>query len=81
MRRMFNLTRIWWTSFSVGGTAFALSGCEPAVRDTVLTGVESAAGTILTSFLTAFFQTLQEPAETGVGTVKAILENLPDVFT
>lgn len=80
MRRMLNRSRFWLVSLAAGGSGLVLSGCDVNVRDTVLAGVEGAAGTLLQTFITAFFQTLEEPEETGVGTVKAILEMMPDFF-
>lgn len=63
-----------------GGTVFVLSGCEPNVRDTVLAGVETAAGNLAATFIAAFFQTLEEPEEVAT-TVKAfITEMLPQIL-
>jgi len=45
---------------AVGGTAFQLSGCDPAVRNTLLTGLEETTGSLLTALNTAFFLSLQD---------------------
>ncbi len=57
-----------------------LEGCEPAVRDTVLSGVESVAAGLAATFISAFFQTLNEPDDAGMDTVRVILERLQDIF-
>ncbi len=80
MRRMLNRSRTWWASLTVGGTMLVLSGCEPEVRDTVLSGVESAAAGLAAAFISAFFQTLDQPEDAGMGTVRVILEQLQDVI-
>jgi len=43
----------------IGGTAFQTSGCDPNVRSTVLTGLESTATTLTTALIQAYFLTLQ----------------------
>lgn len=78
MRRMVTRWQMKWTAFLTGGSLLVLEGCEPAVRDTVLAGVEAAANGLAATFITAFFQTLQEPEETAT-TVRAIIEALPRI--
>ena len=54
------------TILAVGGSAFQLSGCDPAVRNTLLTGLQSTSTGLATALITAFFQTLaDDPADTG----------------
>jgi len=42
----------------IGGTCFQLGSCDPTVRDTLLTGLETTAGTLAQTFVTAFFVSL-----------------------
>lgn len=72
--------RIWLLT-GVSGGLFVLSGCDPTVRDTVLTGVESATTTLVTTFVTAFFESvLSAGDDDAVTTVKAIVEHVPEFF-
>ena len=45
---------------AVGGTAFQLSGCDPTVRQAVLTGLEATTATLSTTLITAFFISLED---------------------
>jgi hypothetical protein len=73
--------RIWLLTVVSGGGLFVLGGCDPTVRDTVLSGVESATTTLLTTFITAFFQSVLTAGDEGtVTTVKAIAERVPEFF-
>lgn len=78
--RYMHRSRSWWASLTVGGTMLALGGCEPEVRDTVLSGVENAALGLVASFINAFFQTLNQSEDAGMDTVRVILEHLHDVI-
>ncbi len=78
MRNFLTRWQVKLTMWATGGSILVLEGCEPNVRDTVLAGVESAAGALATTFITAFFQTLAEPEETAT-TVKAFIEALPQI--
>jgi hypothetical protein len=40
---------------SVGGSVFALQGCDPTVRSTMLEGVQSAATTLATALILSWF--------------------------
>jgi len=56
------------TILAVGGSAFQLSGCDPAVRNTLLTGLQSTSTGLATALIQAFFQTLaDDPADSGDG--------------
>ncbi len=79
MRRFLNCSRARWMTLLTGGTVFVLSGCEPNVRDTVLAGVETAAGNLASTFIAAFFQSLIDPEEVAT-TVKVLAESLPQFF-
>ncbi|TWT45235.1 hypothetical protein RAS1_16570 [Phycisphaerae bacterium RAS1] len=56
MRRSRKLS--WLVAVSMGTSYQALQGCDPAVRDTVLTGVEGAATGLAGTFIQAFFESL-----------------------
>lgn len=47
-------------ALAVGGSAFQLSGCDPAVRDTILTGLETTTQSLSSALITAFFLSLQD---------------------
>lgn len=47
-------------ALAIGGSAFQLSGCDPAVRDTLLAGLESTTQTLSTALISAFFLTLED---------------------
>jgi hypothetical protein len=81
MHSWFLRGRIWLLTAVSGGGLFVLSGCDPTVRDTVLAGVESATTTLLTTFITAFFESvLSAGDESTVTTVKALVEQVPEFF-
>ncbi len=81
MRSLMNRAKIWLISTATGGTVLVLEGCDPAVRDTVIGGVEGASTTLVTSLIQAFFESLLAPEDDGtVTTVKAIVESLPQFF-
>lgn len=52
-------------AMAVGGSAFQLSGCDPAVRDTLLMGLESTTQTLSTALISAFFLTLEDDDGNG----------------
>jgi len=79
MRALLRRGQVWWLTLAAGGSIFVMEGCDPTVRDTILGGVEGAATTLFTTFINAFFQTLQTEEE-AVTTVKAMLEHLPQYF-
>ena len=78
MRNMLFRGRMWLMTTAAGGL-FVLSGCDPDVRDTVLGGVESAATTLVTTFIQAFFETVLAPDDTAA-TVKVFIEQIPSYF-
>jgi len=47
-------------SVAVGGSLFQLGSCDPAVRATILTGLEQTTGTLLNTVNSAFFISLQD---------------------
>ncbi|HNQ21857.1 MAG TPA: hypothetical protein PKK06_02060 [Phycisphaerae bacterium] len=52
-------------ALAVGGSSFALSGCDPAVRETVLTGLETTTTSLAGTLISAFFLSLQDDATSG----------------
>lgn len=44
---------------AIGGSAFQLSGCDPAVRATLLTGLQTTTQSLSTALITALFLGLQ----------------------
>lgn len=62
MRRLLNRAQFWGYSFT-GGSLFALAGCDPTVRDTVLGGVESASTNLVAALIQAFFESLAAEEE------------------
>lgn len=69
-----------WAPLLVGGTALQLNlgSCDSNVRDTVLSGIQDAMTTLITSVIDAFFLSLQDiGGSTSQPIVKAIIEDLP----
>lgn len=81
MSAMFRRGRIWWLSMISGGV-FVMTGCDPSVRDSVLNGVGSAATSLATTFIQAFFQSLINSGQdqTTTTTVRAFIEEVPKFF-
>lgn len=48
------------TSLAIGGSAFQLSGCDPAVRDTLLGGLEATTQGLSTALISAFFLSIDD---------------------
>lgn len=53
------------TAAAVGGSAFQLSGCDPAVRDTLLAGLEETTTALSNALISAFFISLEENASSS----------------
>ena len=54
------------------------SGCQPAIRDTLLSGIESSIAGLVGTFIQAFFQSLQStPNSTSQPVVQALMDHLP----
>jgi hypothetical protein len=77
MHRLFNRSRLWLLTVATAGGLFVLQGCDPTVRDTVLTGVGTAATSLTSTFIQAFIQSLQAQDEQTATTVRAVLDYLP----
>ena len=53
---------------ALGGSAFQLSGCDPAVRSTLLDGLETTTTSLSSALISAFFLSLQDNSSiTGTG--------------
>ena len=79
MRGLFLRGKIWLLSAAAGGL-FVMGGCDPNVRDTVLGGVEGATQTIITTFISAFFESVQNDEEGAATTVRTFVESATDFF-
>jgi len=56
-------------TLAVGGSAFQLSGCDPAVRSTLLDGLLTTSTSLSTALISAFFLSLEDdPADGGLTT-------------
>lgn len=67
MKRLIRLTFIkprFWAPILAGGfvAQLSLSGCDPEVRDTILTGVQTSMTGLVTAAINAFFRSLGESA-------------------
>ena len=52
---------------AVGGTVFELSGCDPAVRSTVLIGLEDTTKGLTDTLITAWFLSMEDDSDSGTG--------------
>jgi hypothetical protein len=50
-----------------GGSVFQLSGCDPSVRTTVLTGLATTTNSLADTLISAFFTGLQANSGSGDG--------------
>ena len=55
------------TILAMGGTAFQLSGCDPQVRTTLLSGLQSTTTGLTTALISAYFLSLANDDSTGSG--------------
>jgi hypothetical protein len=56
------------TILALGGSAFQLSGCDPQVRSTLLSGLQTTSTGLMTTLITAFFQSLADSGSDSSGT-------------
>ncbi|MEW6198883.1 MAG: hypothetical protein AB1601_09495 [Planctomycetota bacterium] len=80
MRRLLRRGQLWMLTVASGGGLFVLEGCDPAVRNTVLEGVSSAATSLSSTFIGAFFQSLLADEEETATTVRAIIDTASQIF-
>lgn len=52
---------------AVGGSAFQLSGCDPAVRGTILEGLEATTTGLSSALISAFFISLEDEGGSTTG--------------
>lgn len=50
---------------AIGGSVFQLSGCDPAVRSTLVGGLQVTAQSLSSALISAFFLSLQDDDGTG----------------
>ena len=80
MRASLRRSYVWLLTVAGGGGLFVLEGCDPAVRDTVLGGVGTAATSLAGTFIQAFIESLTAEEEAAATTVRAIVEYVPQFF-
>lgn len=80
MKAFLRRSHVWVMTMATGGGLFVLEGCDPAVRDSVLTGVGSAATQLSTTFIGAFFESLLTEEEETATTVRGAVEFAPQIF-
>jgi hypothetical protein len=73
-RKPLILTMRKWAPLILGGAVMQLnlSGCDPEVRNSVLTGVQTSLTGLIGSIINAFFLSLQDAGSTSQPVVKAI---------
>lgn len=73
-RKPLILTARKWLPLILGGAVMQLnlSGCDPEVRDSVLTGIQTSLTGLISSVINAFFLSLQDAGSTSQPVVKAI---------
>lgn len=54
-------------TLAVGGSAFQLSGCDPAVRSTLLEGLQTTTNSLSTALISAFFLSLEDSSTSSGG--------------
>ena len=51
----------------IGGSMFQLGSCDPTVRDTLLSGLETTTQSLTNTLIQVFFTGLQDTGSTGGG--------------
>lgn len=62
-RTLVQRTMRWTALLAVGGSAFQLSGCDPAVRGSLVTGLEQTTQSLSSALIAAFFLTLEDDTD------------------
>ena len=72
------LKALRWTPLFAGGLVLQnLTGCDPEVRNSVLTGIQTSLTGLITSILNAFFLSLQDiGSQTSQPIVQAVFKNI-----
>lgn len=78
MRKMKRRGGILLTLATISGSGFVLAGCDPAARDSIIGGVEGSATSLLSSFVTAFFDTIRARAARQQQATTVMAEPHPD---
>ena len=81
MHTLLRRSHFWLLSLASGASRLALDACDPTVRDTVLTGVGSAATSLASTFIQAFIQSLTADQNTTATTVRALIEYAPRILS
>ncbi len=72
--------RVWLLCAATGGVA-VLEGCDPNVRNDVLSGVGAAATGLATTFIQAFFDGLISKDEEATTVVQAVPDAALQIFS
>jgi len=75
------VSRRLWLPILVGGIALQFNGCDPTVRDTVLSGLQTSIVGLVTALINAFFSALASGVSNGSGSttqpvVQAVFDHL-----
>ena len=54
-------------ALAIGGSAFQLSGCDPAVREALLSGMESTTQALSSTLISALYLSLQDDESSSSG--------------
>ncbi|HWL92014.1 MAG TPA: hypothetical protein VNT79_00640 [Phycisphaerae bacterium] len=81
-RRSWLLTTKRWAPLALGGMAlqFNLGGCDPAVRDAVLGGLQTSFTGLLSAVINAFFLSLADAGSTSQPVVQVITDVAQSIF-
>jgi len=78
MRNIMRRGGILLAMASISGSTFVLQGCDPTARDSIIGGVEGSATNLLSSFVTAFFDTIRARAARQQQATTVMAEPHPD---
>ena len=74
----FRKFKLWCPPLLTGATAIQFSGCDPTIKDTVYTGIQSSTVGLVTTFVNALFLAIRPDADETVTTTKMVVEQLLD---
>jgi len=80
VRKLGTRSWVWLVNLTVGGAVFAFSSCDPEVKSTMLSGVQTAVTGLVTTFIDAVFIILARDDDTTSSTVRAVFEHLDRFF-
>lgn len=55
------------TAIALGGSLFQFGSCDPAVRDALLSGLETTSQALAQTLIQAFFTGLEDSSDSGSG--------------